>query len=219
MTRTPLLPIVASVPELFRLMAEQCQLTERMAVLLEHYLQCGDLALVETIQRLEQEGARLRQRNVEWLKGEPALVLDRGAMLQACFFAEALQGSLVGIVLDMDGMGVRGDWSILEMTVQLRHAVERLQAGHERLRHAPAEVGSEIVAIFTARKAMERSYRLALARLLVGERELLQTPNAESLQRILHLFRHREIYRRIRDAGIEIANCGRVLQDIALQFA
>ncbi|MBF0270666.1 MAG: hypothetical protein HQL98_01135 [Magnetococcales bacterium] len=212
-------PMASTLPELFGLMVEQCHLTEGMAVLLESYLRFEDPTLVERMQRLENQGVQLRERNVERVKEETAVLPDRGSLLQACFLAEAVQGSLMGIVLDMDALGIRGVWPILEMVAQLRHAIEMLRSGHEKLLHTPAGIGVEMSAILAARKAMERSYHCALERQLVEERSALQRHNPENLQRILQLFRHREIYRRIRDVGIEIANCGRVLQDIVYQFA
>ncbi|MBF0213677.1 MAG: hypothetical protein HQM00_08945 [Magnetococcales bacterium] len=212
-------PGLVSMPELFGLLIDQSRLTERMAILMEEYLQFGDPDLIANIQRLESEGVFLRKRNVEWLKGLNGAPLDRDALMQACFFAEAVQGVLAGIVTDMDTMGMPAEWSILEMAVQLRHTVERLRIGHEKLIYAPAEVIAEVEAILKMRKSMEKSYRAALARLLDSADQPDQNfNNPDGIRRIFHVFRHRELYRRFRDGGIEIANCGRVLQDIARQF-
>lgn len=210
-------PHLGLLPELSDQLAEQFRLIEQMARLLELYLQQPDPDRVGQLQSLERDGVALRQRNLLSIKSAVAIPVSRDSLCQASLFAESVQGSLAGIAADLEGVNRGHDWHVLEMAGQVCLAVQRLRVGYEKWIETPSRVDEEVQAVFQLRKAMEKSYRVALARLLNstdGEHD-----TQENVQRLFRIFRQRELYRRFRELFIEIANCGRLLQEMALQFA
>ncbi|MEO5334943.1 MAG: hypothetical protein H7839_23260 [Magnetococcus sp. YQC-5] len=203
----------------YGLIMDQCTHTREMIILLETFVQTGEPALVEQMQELETRGEELRVRNLDSLNPSVVCAADREDFLRACHAVDELQGYLCDIVVEMDHLGIKADWHMLEMTVQLRHAVDLMCVGFQKLTTCPIEATHEAELIFNLRKSIEKSFRAGLVHLVsMNEPNQADLHSSTGIHQLFNLFKRREIYQLFREASLKVGSSGKVLHEIALQF-
>lgn len=213
------------MPNFYGLILEQCELANQTAALLEEYVQTGNKSRADQIMKLELDGETLRQRNLDVLKNAFATPMDREDIYRAYTSVDCILSHAHNIVSEMDSLGIKTDKYITEMVAALRNSVETLGAGYKKLATSPADADKDAQLVLKARKTIEKSFRAGLAQLFQGDKyvtmmqEKQAGAEAQAMNYVLDIFRRREIYRQLFDAGIEMGKAGRVLHDIVVQVA
>ncbi|MEO5378872.1 MAG: hypothetical protein H7832_13990 [Magnetococcus sp. DMHC-6] len=213
------------MPDFYALILDQTVLAVQAAALLEEYVQTGAKSRADQIRKLEADGEVLRQRNLDVLKNAFATPMDREDIYRANVSVDCILSYASNIVGEMDTLGIKTDASITEMVALLRNAVETLAAGYKKLGSSPAAADQDAQLVSQARGKIEKSFRSGLAKLFKADEyaqmmlEKKPGAEAEAMKFVMDVFKRREIYRHLFDAGIEIGNAGRVLHDIVVQVA
>ncbi|MBF0126136.1 MAG: DUF47 family protein [Magnetococcales bacterium] len=211
------------VPDFYGLIMQQCLLANQAATLLEEYLSTSDKTCAAKILKLEQDGEVLRQRNLDILKSAFATPLDREDIYRAITSVDCILSYAQNIVFEMDTLEIKADSFMQEMVATLRQSVETLGSGYQKLSTSPSDAGQAAMAVIKSRRTIEKIFRDALSQLFQGEnhvqriQERQSGAEAQAMTYVLDIFKRREIYRHIFDAGIDIKKAGKTLHDIVVQ--
>ncbi|MBF0294919.1 MAG: DUF47 family protein [Magnetococcales bacterium] len=218
--------IFPRMPDFYHLIIEQCNLADRAAATLEEYVQTGHHSRTLLIARLEQEGERLRQRNLNTLKNAFATPMDRVDLYRAFTSTDCILGYAHTIATEMDELHITTNRSIQQMVEVLHEAVLTLGIGYRKLATAEvAEADQDAQAVIQACKRIETLFREALANLFMGEKhvERMRTrqegAEVQAMHYVLDIFKRREIYRHISDAALDLRAAGNILHHIVVKVA
>ncbi|MBF0181619.1 MAG: hypothetical protein HQM03_16485 [Magnetococcales bacterium] len=218
--------IFPRMPDFYRLIIEECNLADHAATTLEEYVRTGHHSRTLLIARLDQEGERLRQRNLDILKNAFATPMDRVDLYRAFTSTDCILGYAHAITTEMDELHIATNRSIQQMVELLREAVLTLGTGYRKL--ATDEVAAadqDAQAVIQACKRIETLFREALANLFTGEQyvEHMQARQEEAevqaMHYVLDIFKRREIYRHISDAARDMRAASNILHHIVVKVA
>ena len=108
-------------------------------------------------------------------------------------------------VVEMDVLGLTPDKFSLEMALHLREGTDALARGFGRLASDPAAAGGDAAAARKAERTVEKAYRRAIVELFQGDD-------------YLNMFKRRETYRHMSNAGDRVADAASALDDIVVKL-
>ena len=207
LTRRILHRVFPKVPNFFALLAEQSAVVGVSANLLVEYMSSGSSEVAKRVVDTENEGDRLKVRNLTLLNEAFSTPIDREDLHRAIINLDEIINSCNSIVVEMDGemLALRPDKHCLEMSVYLKDGVEAIAAGYGRLGSDPKMGRSDAEKADKAQRNLTRTHRRALA-------ELFQDNDFHNI------FRRKEIYSLLIGAGDRLNVCNSTLLDIVVKL-
>ncbi|HQO29455.1 MAG TPA: DUF47 family protein [Accumulibacter sp.] len=199
--------VFPKVPNFFALLAEQSAQVAVTAGLLVEYMGSGSPEIAKRISEAENEGDRLKIRNLTLLNEAFSTPIDREDLHRAIINLDEIINSCNSIIVEMDGemLALRPDKHCLEMSVYLKDGVEAIAAGYSRLGSDPKMGRSDAERADKAQRSLTRTHRRALA-------ELFQDNDFHNI------FRRKEIYSLLIGAGDRLNICNSTLLDIVVKL-
>ncbi len=199
--------VFPKVPNFFALLAEQSAQVAVTAGLLVEYMGSGSPEIAKRISEAENEGDRLKIRNLTLLNEAFSTPIDREDLHRAIINLDEIINSCNSIIVEMDGemLALRPDKHCLEMSVYLKDGVEAIAAGYSRLGSDPKMGRSDAEKADKAQRNLTRTHRRALA-------ELFQDNDFHNI------FRRKEIYSLLIGAGDRLNICNSTLLDIVVKL-
>ncbi|MBL8394988.1 MAG: DUF47 family protein [Candidatus Accumulibacter sp.] len=207
LTRRILHRVFPKVPNFFALLAEQSDQVGRSAALLVEYMGSGSSEVAKRIVDAEYEGDRLKVRNLTLLNEAFSTPIDREDLHRAIINLDEIINSCKTIVAEMDAnvLALKADKYCLEMAVCLKDGAEAVAAGYGRLGSDPKLGRDDAEKSDKAVRNLTRTHRRALAELF----------NDTDFQ---HIFRRKEIYNQLLNAGLRLNVCNSTLLDIVVKL-
>ncbi|MBF0610796.1 MAG: DUF47 family protein [Magnetococcales bacterium] len=212
------------MPDFYGLIMDQCNLAVQVAGLLEEYVQ-GNKSRAEQILKLEEEAEKLRDRNLEVLKTAFATPMDREDIYRAYISVDCIIPYANTIVRDMESLDIKADKFTTDMVAKLRNSVETLRDGYQKLATSPNDAEKDAQAVAKTRAAIEKDFRTGTSKLfkaddiIKGLQDKTADADAKAMGYVLDIFKRREVYRLLHDAGNSMGDAGKVLHDIVVQIA
>jgi predicted phosphate transport protein (TIGR00153 family) len=198
--------VFPSAPDFFSLLGEQAAMMVHSVGLLVKYMKTGDPEVGEQVRANEHEADKLKARNLHVLNEAFSTPFDREDLYRAITHLDHVVNYCKSTVNEMDLLQVQPDDHTLAMVERLEEGAEALKQGFEELRRNPAEAMTFADAGRKAERRMEKLYRAALADLFQGDD-------------YLGMFKRREIYRHISNAGDRLARAANTLHDIVVKIS
>lgn len=213
------------MPDFYGMIMDQCHLAVQVATLLEEYVNTGSKSRADQIALLEEQAEAIRERNMATLKAAFVTPMDREDIYRAFVSVDSVIPLASQIIHNMNDLAMAADAVTIAMVVQLRQAVVALQTGYEKLAAHPALADQDARDVLKARVAIEKIFRAGIAELFKCDalvqslRDKTADSESNAVSYILEIFKRRELYRLLHDAGISVGDSGKVLHDIVVQVS
>ncbi|MBF0309740.1 MAG: DUF47 family protein [Magnetococcales bacterium] len=218
--------IFPGIPDFYALLVEQCELQVETTAHLVAYMKNQSPEEEEIIAALEKKGDVLKNRNLTLLGSTFSTSLDREDIRRAALSIDMVTNYCKTTIREMQVLGVKPDDHMVDMVQALHEGAMLLRDGYRHLRPGdPNQEASVVEAqqVMKTERSIEKLYRRALSTLFTAK-EAFQAfadkaadANIQGISRIFEIFKRREIYRHLSNAGDQLANAGFVLRDIAVQ--
>lgn len=206
LVRRVVLRVFPKSPDFFTLLEEQAGKMVHSVSLLVRYMETGDPEMGEAVKADEHEADKLKARNLHILNEAFSTPFDREDIYRAIAHLDHVVNYCKSTVNEMDLLGVRPDEHSLAMVQKLLEGSEAVRDGFGKLRTEPTAARPFADAGRKAERKMEKLYRQALAELFQGED-------------YLGMFKRREIYRHLSNAGDRLARAANTLHDIVVKIS
>ncbi|MBF0310610.1 MAG: DUF47 family protein [Magnetococcales bacterium] len=213
------------MPDFYGQLNEQCTVVADAANLFVEYMEKNDPAKGEAVAALEHTADDIKARNLTVLAQAFATPMDREDLFRAYSTIDQVLNYMKTTVREMQTLNVKPDAHTIEMATILRDGVLALRQGYAKLALHPASAEQDCVVVAKAERNIEKVYRKAIADLFSADETLkelhnhLENAEERAIARVLDMFRRREIYRHISNAGDTLASAGSTLHDIVVQIA
>ncbi|MBF0400277.1 MAG: DUF47 domain-containing protein [Magnetococcales bacterium] len=214
------------MPNFYGMILEQCELISQASDALVEFMQTGSKAAADKVIRLDGEEDVLKVRNLGVLANAFATPLDREDLQRAIMSVGVTLTYASTIVQEMQTLNIKSGQFTTEMAILIREANEALHRGYKKLgtkETALAEADAQVAV--QAKHTLDKAFRRALAELFNADSLMnkLKTdaPEAkmEAMGYVLEIFKRREIYRHLSDAGHELSRAGNFLHDIVVKIS
>ena len=197
--------MVPKAPDFYGLLHEQAIHVQHTTHLLVRFMKSGDAALAKEIKRDEHTADTIKIRNLHTLNEAFSTPCDREDIYRAIMTLDDVVNYCKTTVNEMSVLKVEPDEFMHHMAIQLDAGAQALIRGYAKLAAAPATAEADAAAGRKAERRIEKLYRKALAVLFVGDD-------------YLNMFKRREIYRHLSNAGDRMAACANTLHDIVVKI-
>jgi uncharacterized protein Yka (UPF0111/DUF47 family) len=154
----------------------------------------------------EHAADTLKARNLRILNEAFSTPFDREDIYRAIAHVDHVVNYCKSTVNEMDLLQVRPDAHTLAMVKQLEEGARAIRDGFARLRRDPATAQEYADLGRKAERRIEKLYRAALVELFQGDD-------------YLNMFKRREIYRHLSNAGDRLARAANTLHDIVVKIS
>jgi uncharacterized protein Yka (UPF0111/DUF47 family) len=210
------------VPNFYALLNEQCMLCVEVMGVLAQFMVSNDPEKGLLVRELEKRGDEIKMRNMVVLTQAFATPMDREDIYRAVISIDQIINYAKTTVREMEILQLVADPYSLEMTQLLSGGVEALQQGYQKLASDPSGVEDDAEVVRKAERNIEKAYRRAIAQLFQVE-EGFRTPEGNApglvMDRVVEMFKRRELYRHLSNAGDRLVKAADVMHDIAVQLA
>lgn len=189
----------------FQLLYEQAHQVVHTVELLVKFMEHGEAEFGELIREDEHAADKVKVYNLHTLNEAFSTPMDREDIYRAITTLDEVVNYCKDAVSEMNALGLHPDAYTLEMARLLHDGVVALMVGFEKLGHEPIEATDYADAARKAERRMEKLYRKALANLFQGDD-------------YIQMFKKREIYRHLTNAGERMAACANTLHDILVKM-
>ena len=193
-------------PDFFSLLEEQAGMMVHSVRLLLNYMETGEAAAAELVKIDEHEADKLKARNLRILNEAFSTPFDREDIYRAITHLDHVVNYCKTTVNEMDLLQLSPDTHTLAMVQRLEEGADAIRKGFENLRRDPAAAREFADAGRKAERRMEKLYRIALVDLFQGDD-------------YLRMFKKREIYRHLSNAGDRLARAANTLHDIVVKIS
>jgi uncharacterized protein Yka (UPF0111/DUF47 family) len=193
-------------PDFFSLLSEQAEMMVHSVGLLVRYMETGDPEVGEMVKLEEHAADTVKARNLRTLNEAFSTPFDREDIYRAITHLDHVVNYCKSTVNEMDLLQVSPDVHTLEMVKLLEEGAEAIKDGFGRLRRDPATAHESADRGRKAERRIEKLYRAALVDLFQGDD-------------YLNMFKRREIYRHLSNAGDRLARAANTLHDIAVKIS
>lgn len=193
------------VPDFFGMLAEQAEHAAHTVGVLVEFMSTGKDEFGQQVRREEHEADRTKARNLQTLNESFATPVDREDIYRAIVALDEVVNYCKTTVYEMHEFAIEPDTHLLEMSRLLEGGVQALAAGFRNLPKAEAEATAAAGVAGKAERNIEKVYRAALADLFEGDD-------------FREMFKRREVYRHMSNAGDRVAACASVLNDIIVKI-
>lgn len=215
--------VFPKMPDFYALLDEQLALVEESAANFVAFMEKNDKQKGEAVCEVEHKGDELKNRNLAILNWAFSTPLDREDFNRAITTIDMVMNYAKTTVREMEILGVGTDQYTLEMARLMQTGAQNLRKGYANSKTNRPEAEAAAAAVLKAEREIEKVYRRAIADLFTAEENLRNlashTANSktEAVKAIIEMFKRREIYRHMSNAGDELAKAGGVLNDILIQ--
>ncbi|MBF0161337.1 MAG: DUF47 domain-containing protein [Magnetococcales bacterium] len=214
------------MPNFYGMLLEQCDLVSQAMDALVDFMQTGSKAAADKVMRLENEEDALKARNLDVLANAFATPLDREDLQRAMTSVGVTMTYASTVVQEMQALNIKSGQFTTEMAVLLREANSALHRGYKKLGTKDTALGeADAQVAVQAKHTLDRAFRRALAELFNADKIMdslkKDMPDAkmEAMGYVLEIFKRREIYRHLSDAGHELSRAGNFLHDIVVKIS
>lgn len=193
-------------PDFFALLEEQAELMVHSVGLLGRYMEDGDPDSGEEVKVEEHAADKVKVRNLHLLNQAFSTPMDREDIYRAITHLDHVVNYCKSTVIEMDLLDVDPDEHTREMVRTLEAGARAIHQGFAHLRRDPAGAQDFAHAGRKAERKIEKIYRAALADLFQGDD-------------YLGMFKRREIYRHLSNAGDRLARAANTLHDIVVKIS
>jgi uncharacterized protein Yka (UPF0111/DUF47 family) len=193
-------------PDFFTLLEEQAEMMVHSVHLLVRYMETGDAEVGEMVRADEHAADTLKVRNLHTLNEAFSTPFDREDIYRAITHLDHVVNYCKSTVKEMTLLGVGPDQHTLSMVQTLEEGARAIKDGFGRLRRNPASAQECATAGRKAERHIEKIYRLALVDLFRGDD-------------YLNMFKRREVYRHLSNAGDRLARAANTLHDIVVKVS
>ncbi|MEO5362087.1 MAG: DUF47 family protein [Magnetococcus sp. DMHC-8] len=213
------------VPDFYTLINEQCSVvSEAMEALVE--FMAGDASKAGTIAELEKRGDEIKNRTMYVLNKAFATPMDREDIYRAVTAIDTILHYANTTIQEMSRFNLAPDQYAMDMARILSEGTDALKLGFAKLSSSPALAENDALAVRKSERNVEKAYRKALSILFQVDAHVQQIqqskePSIEArvMSRVTEIFKRRELYRHLSNAGDQIAKAGSVLHDIVVQVS
>lgn len=215
--------VFPTMPDFPALLNEQCDvLVETTGRLLE-FMKNNSQEDGEAVRALEHRGDELKARNLSMLGQAFATCMDREDIRRATTTIDMVMNYCKTTIREMQILNVSPDDAMVEMVTVLHEGAMVLRDGYRHVQ--PGGTGQDIARtdyelVMKAERNIEKVYRRSIARLFTAEDELQALADkapgakAKAVAKVIEMFKRREVYRHLSNAGDELARAGSILRDI-----
>lgn len=193
------------MPDFYTILADQSARVAGTTGLLVEFMETGDPGMRMRIIDDEHEQDALKVHNIQELNEAFATPMDREDIYRAIRDLDDVVNYCKATVNEMDVLGVTPDKFTLELAMHIREGAQALQAGFNKLAGTPAAASVDAERARKEERNVEKAYRRALAALFQGTD-------------YISMFKRREIYRHLSNAGDRLAEAALTLQDIIVKL-
>jgi uncharacterized protein Yka (UPF0111/DUF47 family) len=193
-------------PDFFTLLGEQAEMMVHSVSLLVKYMETWDPEVGEMVKVEEHAADTLKVRNLRLLNEAFSTPFDREDIYRAIAHLDHVVNYCKSTVNEMDLLQVSPDAHSLAMVKQLEEGAAAIRDGCGRLRRDPASAQGYADLGRKAERRIEKIYRAALVDLFQGDD-------------YLNMFKRREIYRHLSNAGDRLARAANTLHDILVKIS
>jgi hypothetical protein len=192
------------MPDFFGLLADQSRHAAYVVALFAEFMATGREDLGMAVRREEHEADRAKAMNIATLNSSFATPIDREDIYRAIVDMDEVVNYCKTAVREMEVLTVVPDQHLHGMALILQEGMEGLAAGFGALGDANTALGHTMTAI-KAERRIEKAYRAALADLFQGDD-------------YLGMFKRREVYRHMSNAGDRLSAVAHCLNDIIVKM-
>ncbi len=198
--------IFPKAPDFFRLLEEQAEMMVHSVQLLVKYMETGDPEVGRLVKTDEHAADTLKARNLHLLNEAFTTPFDREDIYRAIANLDHVVNYCKSTVNEMDILKLEPDAHMLAMAQELLRGAQSLREGFASLKRSPAKAQEYAHGGRKAERRIEKLYRQALADLFQGDD-------------YLNMFKRREIYRHLSNAGDRLARAANTLHDIVVKIS
>ncbi|MEO5355022.1 MAG: DUF47 family protein [Magnetococcus sp. XQGC-1] len=213
------------VPDFYSLIDAQCNiLSEAMEALAEYM--SGDASKAQSIADLEKRGSAVKNHSMYVLNKSFATPMDREDIYRAITAIDTVLHYANTTIQEMGCFRLSPDPHMMDMARILSEGTDALKLGFGKLGSDPAMAEDDALMVRKSERNVEKAYRKALSTLFQAEPHVafIQQSKEASLEarvmsRVAEIFKRRELYRHLSNAGDQVAKAGAVLHDIVVQVS
>ncbi len=213
------------VPDFYTLINEQCSLvSEAMEALVE--FMSGDQSKGSVIADLEKKGTEVKNRSMYVLNKSFATPMDREDIYRAITAIDTVLHYANTTIQEIGFFKLTPDQHMMDMARILSEGTDALKLGFAKLGTNPAIAEDDALAVRKSERNVEKAYRKALSNLFQPEMHLEKMKLSKEtsvegrvMASVTEIFKRRELYRHLSNAGDQIAKAGSVLHDIVVQVS
>ncbi len=216
--------VFPKTPDFFGLLKDQSEQAVRGMEALVEYMGEGTRTLGKAVKRLESESDEMRDRSMEALNSAFSTPMDREDLFRAISTLDHLLGYAKSTVREMEVLRVSPDQHTLLMAEKLLEGTRALDEGYGLLAKETAAAESFAQAARSSERDIEKLYRKALSNLFDVESQMKELGQIDgpsgpaTLAQVVDIFKRREIYRHLSNAGDRVAHAGESLHDIIVKL-
>jgi uncharacterized protein Yka (UPF0111/DUF47 family) len=214
------------VPDFYGMLNEQCALCAQSMQALVDFMETNQAEKGVLVRELEKKGDEVKARNMSVLNQAFATPMDREDIYRAVNSIDQIMNYAKTTIREMEVLALTPDEHTLEMAKLLQEGVEALRRGFLKLAEAPATASEDAAAASKAERNTEKAYRRAIAALFHADAQMLKSlddrepgAKAKAMERVVDVFKRRELYRHLSNTADQVAKAGDVLHDIVVQIA
>jgi uncharacterized protein Yka (UPF0111/DUF47 family) len=221
--------IFPRMPNFYGLIDEQCDAAVAAMQAFVEFMETGDPAKAIEVRQLEKAGDELKSRNTDILNKAFATPMDREDIYRAIVSIDHIINYAKTTVREMEALELEPDAFTLEFAKVLRDGALALQRGYKKLSTAPASADDDAQAVRKAERNAEKIYRRALTALFDAQKmsgldstdqNPLRVDQACAVMNdVISIFKRRELYRHLSNAGDRLAHAGDNLHDIVVKIS
>jgi uncharacterized protein Yka (UPF0111/DUF47 family) len=212
--------------DFYALLAEQSALAVECTRALAAYMSSGNEVDGQRVVDLEKQADRVKEANLDALSQAFSTPMDREDLYRAIMSLDHVLNYAKTTVRELQLLGLPPDEVTLEMARLLQSGAESLDSGYRSLVSAPAGAEVHAQAARKAERNIEKVYRRALAELFDVEQQAAALEatttvghsGGEALRQVMAVFKKREVYRHMSNAGDRVARAGAALHDIVVKL-
>lgn len=208
----------------FELLKEQSEVSVASMKQLVAYMDTGDPAVGLEIKALDRRATQVKEHSMDALNAAFSTPMDREELYRAIATIHRIATYAHTTVREMDVLRVAPDEWTRAMANLLHDGAIALDEGYAVLEKDPAAAQAKADRARVAERRVEKQYRLALAELFSPGRdhrhlEKLSGPTGpEAYLLVMEVFKRREVYRHLSNAGDRVARAGDTLHDIVVKL-
>lgn len=218
------------MPNFYGMLDQQCDLAVKAMEVFVQFMTDGTEDSARRVRELEKEGDTLKQSNMDVLNEAFATPMDREDIYRAIVSIDHIINYAKTTVREMEVLGLSPDEHMLELAQVLQQGAMALRDGYKKLSTSPSSADDDAQAVRKAERNAEKAYRRALAALFDEEKhmnvELAEGVGQDPTKMIAHvltqvssMFKRREVYRHLSNAGDRLARAGDALHDIVVKIS
>lgn len=216
--------VFPKVPNFYGLLQAQSAVAVTSLNQLVSFMETGQSALGVEVKAFEKEASVLKDQSMAALNSAFSTPMDREDLYRAISTLHRITTYARTTVREMEMLRVSPDAHTIRMAQLLRDGVVALDEGYLLLEKDPAAAEAKADRARVCERRVEKAYRTALAELFEPDKdvkrlEALKGPTgATAYTLVMEVFKQREIYRHLSNAGDRVARAGETLHDIVVKL-